>query len=323
MDLDLVESFLKVAELGSINRAATEMETTQPALARKMARLEHDLGTPLLIRGVRGVRLTDAGRTLFNGARPLLRQSSLLRDEVGKQQRTQVSVGFPFSMHKRVTAPFVAQQLRDQPKVTLRAYEGFVHQLHEWMEQGLIDVAILDALSAQTLQVEHQFFAREQLALVGPAGAGLPAGTPATAEKVGACPLILPGRPNHMRLAVDTYLKINGQRLRRAADAESMSLSLSLVAGGFGYTIVPWSALYELDNMDRFEAAPIDGLFIDWFVCTQIGRRHNVSVKRISSNLTRMVSSLARDERWHFQAADREDGATANGAVRRPSRRDA
>lgn len=54
MDLDLVESFLKVAELGSINRAATEMETTQPALARKMARLEHDLGTPLLIRGVRG-----------------------------------------------------------------------------------------------------------------------------------------------------------------------------------------------------------------------------------------------------------------------------
>ena len=79
MDLALVNCFLRVAEFGSINRAAADLEMTQPALARRIAALEHDLRVQLLVRDARGVRLTEAGVALVNGARPILRQAELLR----------------------------------------------------------------------------------------------------------------------------------------------------------------------------------------------------------------------------------------------------
>ena len=44
MDLNQLEHFLRVAELGSINRAAKELGLSQPALSRSLSQLEHDLG---------------------------------------------------------------------------------------------------------------------------------------------------------------------------------------------------------------------------------------------------------------------------------------
>jgi len=77
MDLALVECFLRVAELGSINRAAEEMGMTQPALSRRVAALERDMGVALLVRGARGIALTEAGVKLTQGAGRISSPSTL------------------------------------------------------------------------------------------------------------------------------------------------------------------------------------------------------------------------------------------------------
>src|SRR3954467_304791 len=57
-----------VAEHGSFSSAADALSYTQPAISQQIAALEKSAGTTLVDRGSRGVRLTDAGRTLVEHA---------------------------------------------------------------------------------------------------------------------------------------------------------------------------------------------------------------------------------------------------------------
>jgi molybdenum-dependent DNA-binding transcriptional regulator ModE len=60
-DLHLLRA---IAASGSINRAASLLSITQPALSRRLSRLEERLGRRLLVRGPRGASLTEVGRRL-------------------------------------------------------------------------------------------------------------------------------------------------------------------------------------------------------------------------------------------------------------------
>lgn len=58
---DLHEAFVRTAESGSLSRAAKDLGMTQPAVSKRLERLEKDVGVRLFDRSTRGVRLTDAG----------------------------------------------------------------------------------------------------------------------------------------------------------------------------------------------------------------------------------------------------------------------
>lgn len=313
MDLKLVDCFMRVVEAGSINKAAVDMEITQPALSRRLNALEHDLGIQLLVREARGVKLTEAGTLLYNGARPLLRQAELLRDELGREARTQVSIGLPFSMHRLVTAPFAAAEIPSRSAVSLRIYEGFIHHLREWMQQGLIDVAIMDVEEGSGHSPLHDQtpLIREPLLLVGPVDAGLRPDRPASPEKLGGCKLILPGRPNLVRKSVDAYLKQHGQKFRRAADAETLQLCLSLVKDGLGYTVMPYCAMHDFPQMGELSATPIQGLHITWSLYVSQARRHSAGVRSTAQSLQRMMLGLVERGEWPLAQAVVDSPASA------------
>lgn len=313
MDLDQVECFLRVAELGSINRAAAEMEMTQPALSRRIAALEHQLGAALFARDARGVRLTPAGELFFAGAPALLRSAELLRSELGQQARTQVSIGLPYSMHRMVTAPFAAREIRNNPSVSLRIHEAFIHHLRRSMQQGLIDVAVMDFQEGSDPGAEQVPLVREHLLLVGPPGADLSPDQWLAPERVGASPLILPGRPNAIRLSIDSYLKRHGQKYRRAADAETLGLCLSLVQEGLGYTVMPYCALHDDAALACLPRSPIRGLSITWSLYMSSARRHIAGVRSVAANLKSDILDLVRSGQWPFAEAikRRHDGASS------------
>ncbi|HHJ12711.1 MAG TPA: LysR family transcriptional regulator [Chromatiales bacterium] len=72
MDLDNLRAFVEVADLGSFSRAAGRLHLTQPAVSKRVAALEEELGVALFDRVGRGIGLTEAGRTLLEGAREIL-----------------------------------------------------------------------------------------------------------------------------------------------------------------------------------------------------------------------------------------------------------
>ena len=65
MDLKQIESFVRVAEMGSFTRAVAVLGIAQPLLSRNVRQLKVDLRQTFLLRNVRGVTLTEAVRVLF------------------------------------------------------------------------------------------------------------------------------------------------------------------------------------------------------------------------------------------------------------------
>jgi DNA-binding transcriptional LysR family regulator len=61
VDFAHVEAFVAVVQSGGFTRAAAALHLSQPALSRRIALLEHEVGQPLFERGRNGARLTDAG----------------------------------------------------------------------------------------------------------------------------------------------------------------------------------------------------------------------------------------------------------------------
>jgi len=71
MLLQRMRQFLTVVDAGSIAAGAARLHIAQPALSRQLRNLEREVGTPLLVRDRRGVRLTAAGAALHQGASDL------------------------------------------------------------------------------------------------------------------------------------------------------------------------------------------------------------------------------------------------------------
>lgn len=79
-DINELRTFCVAADSGSLGRAALRLGVSQPALSKRLASLETLAGTQLLERSSKGVKLTPAGRRLYEEARNLLTQADKLEE---------------------------------------------------------------------------------------------------------------------------------------------------------------------------------------------------------------------------------------------------
>ncbi|NND92697.1 MAG: LysR family transcriptional regulator [Granulosicoccus sp.] len=82
MDFPSLNAFVAVAESGSFSRAAEQRFMTQPAISKRIASLEADLGVTLFDRLGRGIQLTEAGRKFLVSARRILADIDISREEL-------------------------------------------------------------------------------------------------------------------------------------------------------------------------------------------------------------------------------------------------
>src|SRR6266852_4042818 len=85
MRFDLVDLnlFRHIVEAGSITRGAERAHLALAAASTRVRHMEQALGAPLLVRGRQGVAPTQAGRTLLQHARGILRQAERLHEDLG------------------------------------------------------------------------------------------------------------------------------------------------------------------------------------------------------------------------------------------------
>ena len=100
--IELMRAFVRVVETGSLSRASRELRTTQPTVSKWMARLEEQLGTRLLQRNTRGIRLTDGGKDYFDQARRIVADMDALEAAVKRGSKGgvygQLRLNFPVGL---------------------------------------------------------------------------------------------------------------------------------------------------------------------------------------------------------------------------------
>jgi DNA-binding transcriptional LysR family regulator len=83
MNLNDLDTFLVVAELGTFSRAAQRLNVPKSTVSRRVARLEASLGVALLVRSARSFALSDDGRALYDRCAPAMRDiADVARDLV-------------------------------------------------------------------------------------------------------------------------------------------------------------------------------------------------------------------------------------------------
>jgi DNA-binding transcriptional LysR family regulator len=82
-DLADLSLFRHVVEAGSITHGAERAHLALAAASTRIRHMEEELGAALLVRGRQGVTPTQAGRTLLQHARTILRQAERLREDLG------------------------------------------------------------------------------------------------------------------------------------------------------------------------------------------------------------------------------------------------
>jgi len=90
MNIDILRTFLAVAEHESLRRAADFMHLTPSAVSARIRQLERSLNTSLFERSKAGVQLTQAGQKLASRSRTLIREWQDIRQEVGSGGRDAV-----------------------------------------------------------------------------------------------------------------------------------------------------------------------------------------------------------------------------------------
>ena len=93
MELYQLKTFVKIADEGSLTRAAALLFTSQPAISAQVKALEEELGVTLFERSSKGMTLTAKGRQLYTHANATLAAAAQLKDEA--QSLRQVLIGQP------------------------------------------------------------------------------------------------------------------------------------------------------------------------------------------------------------------------------------
>lgn len=122
MEFRLLESFVAVAEAGSVTAAARRLRISQPSLSQQMQRLEAELGVALLDRraGNRGVALTPSGEALLVEARGLLahrRRSVAVVRAVGDDAPIPVVLGLTLGVTPAYVSRIVDRIQADLPSL--------------------------------------------------------------------------------------------------------------------------------------------------------------------------------------------------------------
>ncbi|WP_172331133.1 LysR family transcriptional regulator [Mangrovicoccus sp. HB161399] len=254
MDLRQFRYFAAVAEERNFTRAAEKLNIAQPPLSRQIQLLEEELGTVLIQRGSRPLRLTDAGRLFHEQALQVLGRVEQMAEatrRVGRNQNSVVKIGFvPSTLYGGL--PSLVRKMRQAaPGLDIRLVEMVsLHQVHA-LKEGRIDLGF-GRLRHSDPVVTGLVLREERLAVAIPEGhplAASPESLPVSA--LGGEKLIVYPKEPRPSYADHVLRLLNGHGVRpgELEEVSELQTALGLVSAEVGLCIVPSSSRRLRDDI--------------------------------------------------------------------------
>src|SRR5229473_624093 len=145
MDLRRLRTFVAVAELGTVSKAALRLSITQPALSRQIGDLQRELGLRLFDRVGRGLVLTSEGEQFLGDCRGALGHIDSLGERVEllrRGGRGVLKVSASPQMIESVLSTFLPRYAERFPNVHVKLNEALGHEQTAMLERGEVDRGI-------------------------------------------------------------------------------------------------------------------------------------------------------------------------------------
>lgn len=281
MNLKFLETFLWVAKLRSFSLAAEKLHSTQAAISSRILALEEELGTRLLVRDPKGVRLTRAGESVLQYAEQVRESIARMRASLSSDANVggSVRIGAMDTVIHSWFVDFITDLSSRHPNLDVEITSDTALNLHEQLRRGMLDVTFqTDMIRDETIRSEELM----RLPIAWIVAANSPA---ATRLRAGSdnCPLhriaqerlITFSRHSQPHQDLQQLLQSEGIGDAKISCVNSVAALIKLTLAGFGIAAIPPALVCDLISaqalqiLDCGHVPPPMPVVVSWRIGTE------------------------------------------------------
>ncbi|GAA4557601.1 LysR family transcriptional regulator [Planotetraspora kaengkrachanensis] len=236
---------MALVDTGSVTKAAAALYMSQPALSHQIAALERELGTRVVERLARGVRVTAAGHATAAEARVALQAAARavrVGHEVGAGVAGRLRIACAETMTVWLLVPVLRQWCSERPAVRLDLMEfTSADRMVDHLMAGEADLVIGPRPTGTSAHVE--VLGQEEMVVVAPEDHPFAARPSVPVADLASEPFVHYDQGNGMAVWIDQFAASHQVTFTPVLRTRSPRTAAQLAGAGMGVTIVPASAL--------------------------------------------------------------------------------
>jgi DNA-binding transcriptional LysR family regulator len=245
MDIGSLHAFIEVADAASFSGAAERLHLSQPAVSKRIAALESELGAPLFDRTGRRVRLTQSGQALLPRARDLLVEVADIKRQIANLSLTvsgTLTMGTSHHIGLHRLPPVLRAFSQSYPQVRLDIRFMDSEGACRAVELGELELAIV-TLPTDPKRTRLDPLWEDRLRCVVAPGHPLAAAELITPAELVRYPAVLPSPATYTRALLDTAIANAGLTMQIAMSTNYLETLKMLATTGLGWTLLPESMI--------------------------------------------------------------------------------
>ncbi|MEP2530017.1 LysR family transcriptional regulator [Shimia sp.] len=243
MKLQQLRYFAAVFEQGSFSAAAEKVNATQSGLSMHVSQIEKRYDVVLFSRSSSGVTPTAAGEAFYLEAVKVLAAASHAEDRIRTLSKSvvgHVNVGLMPTFTRAILTSVLLRFSEEYPEVQLSISEAYSGALADDVAEGRLDFAVVPAAFDLRDVLVSTAMGEDRECLVCALDREFPTRNGQVVLKdLPPLQLVLPGKGNARRHSIETYLAVNGIKVKEVLELDTMHGTLDLVSRSNWVSILP------------------------------------------------------------------------------------
>lgn len=262
MNTKQISYILEIEEQKNITKAAEKLFVSQSTLSQCLANLESELGTPLFYRSSKELVPTPAGLCYLEGAKQMMEIKKLVYDRITKMASNMplaFTIGISSQGGIRVFSKVSALYKNSYPNVTFNIIEDHSLPMIKMLNTGKLDMAILAVDNTKRIPTAYERLLDEELFLAFPdmpSFQGYFNEDGVLWDRLEQAPFILSPKGTIIRELEETMCSSHQIQPYVICEISSKTAVISMLTEGVGISLIPRSAVREVDGIRYFSVSP-------------------------------------------------------------------
>lgn len=302
--LNQLNIFLKIAQTGSVTKAADELHLTQPAVSIQLKNFQEQFDIPLTEVVGRKIYITDFGREIAEAAENIINQVHAINYKTlaykgqltGRLKISVVSTG------KYVMPYFLTDFMKQHSGVELLMDVTNKNKVIDNLENNEVDFVLVSVLP-EGLNIEKLDLLQNKLFLVGRNFEGTGKDIQ-TKELLAHIPLIFREKGSGTRQSMESFIERKNIQVFKKMELTSNEAVKQALLAGLGYSIMPLIGIRNELHNKELQIIPIKGLPIisNWSLVWLKGKKLSPVAKSFLTYLMQEKTQIVHDKfSWYEQ----------------------
>lgn len=263
MNLNILKTYVRVVETQNLSRTADEFGLSQPAITKQIQALEDKYGVLLLERSGRRLKTTEAGDTLYNFAKEIIKymdKTDKAMEEVSESRRGSLCIGASTIPGQYIIPPLLKNFKDKFPNVSISLDIGDTEKIFTKIIERELDIGFVGGW-INNRKVEGFKWLEDKLVVIVPENHKLAINEEVEVTDLATEKWIFREKGSGTQRAVEELLLAHGikkDELNIYIEAGSTEAALAMVESGVGISIMSDWAIKKIDTRRKIKALKIN-----------------------------------------------------------------